>query len=166
MAKTKKRRCSYCGKLHDPLLTDIASQLPDAVWKLDYRQRYLRARYNRDFCTLDERGFFIRCVLPIDLQNQRGFFGWGLWVEVTKKDHDRLLRDFQRNTKNQAPFKGKLANDLKIYGRTLGLEIVGKPCAEHRPLLYMPEPSTHSLAIEQRAGINTKRHHEIVERYA
>lgn len=165
MTKTRKRRCPTCGKLHDELLTDIASTLPDAIWELGYLERYKRARTNPDFCTLDERRYFVRCVLPINFTDRKGFFGWGLWVEVAKKDHDRVVRDFDAK-KEQKPFKGRLANNVAQYGRTLGLEVIGRPCAGHRPLLYTSELSKHPLAIEQRLGIDTKRHHEIVEEFA
>lgn len=155
-------RCAQCGQWHDELLTDIACGLPDAVFALGYLERYRRARFNPDFCTLDETRHFIRCVLPVPFTHRDDYFGWGVWVEVDRATHDLCVQIF--DTEGAAavpPQHGVLANDLKAYRKTAGLPVRIELSDEHRPLVYLLPASRHALALEQRRGIDAQRHHAL-----
>lgn len=159
---TRGYRCTVCGKWHAELLTDIACRLPDCVWALDYLERYRRARYNEDLCTLDGRRHFIRCVLPVPFTHRKGDFGWGVWVEVSRRHHDAYVKVFGAPGAAGIEFPGTIANRLRAYRSTLGLAVTVRLSAEHRPLLQIEGSSRHRLALEQRRGIAAERHHEIV----
>lgn len=161
----KGYRCACCGEWHDELLTDIACGLPDAVYELGYLERYRRARYNQDFCTLDETRHFIRCVLPVPFTHRDDYFGWGVWVEVDRATHDLCLRYFDAEGAPPAPLEGTLANDLKAYRKTAGLPVRIELSDEHRPLVYLRPASRHALAQEQRRGIDAQRHHALAAPY-
>lgn len=161
----KGYRCACCGEWHDELLTDIACGLPDAVYELGYLERYRRARYNQDFCTLDETRHFIRCVLPVPFTHRDDYFGWGVWVEVDRATHDLCLRYFDAEGAPPAPLEGSLANDLKAYRKTAGLPVWIELSDEHRPLVYLRPASRHALALEQRRGIDAQRHHALAAPY-
>ncbi|WP_119966529.1 DUF2199 domain-containing protein [Simplicispira lacusdiani] len=159
-------RCACCGEWHDELLTDIACGLPDAVFDLGYLERYRRARYNPDFCTLDDNRHFIRCVLPVPFTHRDDYFGWGVWVEVDRATHDLCLRVF--DTEGAAAVlhqHGMLANELKVYRKTAGLPVRIELSDEHRPLVYLRPASRHALALEQRRGIDERRHHALAAPY-
>jgi hypothetical protein len=155
-------RCSVCSKWHDALPTDMAFKLPDEIWKLEYLESYQRARYNPDFCTLDSKRYFIRCVLPVPFTHTQGFFAWGVWVEVTKNYHDLYLAHFYEGSTLVPPFEGLLANNLKGYRKSLGLKVIVELSDEHRPFIQLLPSSRHMLAVEQRRGIDLSRHHEFV----
>ncbi|MEY4564029.1 MAG: hypothetical protein RLZZ618_3306 [Pseudomonadota bacterium] len=164
MTKSSKKpgfQCATCGKWHDELLTDLACRLPDEVFALEYLEAYQRVRHNADFCTLDGKRFFLRCVLPVPFTYTDGFFGWGVWVEVSKKHHDLVLKTFSAGAGEVPPFEGRLANKLKRYRSTLGLEVTVQLSGEHRPFVNLLRASRHALALEQRKGIDFTRHHEI-----
>ena len=166
MAKPRKKpgfQCASCGQWHDELLTDIACGLPDDVFALSYLQRYQRARYNQDFCTLDDKRHFIRCVLPVPFSYRDDFFGWGVWAEVSKKQHDAYLRYFEADSPDAAPpaIEGTLANALSAYRNTQGLPLRLDAAHDRRPLACLPPASRHTLAREQRKGINAERHHAL-----
>ena len=133
------------------------------MFALDYVQRYQRARYNQDFCTLDEKRHFIRCVLPVPFSYRDDFFGWGVWVEVGKKQHDAYLRYFEADSPDAAPpaIEGTLANALRGYRNTQGLPLRLDAAHDRRPLAWLPPASRHTLAREQRKGINAERHHAL-----
>ena len=174
MAKSQTRktsarpgyRCTHCGEWHDELLTDIGCGLPDAVFALGYLERYRRARYNQDFCTLDDTRHFICCVLPVPFTYRDDYFGWGVWVEVDRATHDLCLRCFDtEGAATVPPLHGVLANELKAYRKTTGLSVRIELSDEHRPLVYLLPASRHALALEQRRGMDERRHHALVEPY-
>jgi hypothetical protein len=164
-SKTKRPgfHCASCGQWHAELLTDIACGLPDAVFALDYLQRYQRARYNHDFCTLDDARWFIRCVLPVPFTYRDDFFGWGVWVEVTQAQHDDYLRFFGDEGGQVAAqaLHGTLANQLRGYRNTQGLSVRLDVAVDRRPLAFLLPSSRHALALEQRRGISAERHHAL-----
>lgn len=169
MTKTRKKpgfRCASCGEWHDELLTDIACGLPDEVFALSYLQRYQRARYNQDFCTLDEKRHFIRCVLPVPFSYRDDFFGWGVWVEVGGKQHDAYLEYFDADGAGSAPaptLQGVVANNLRGYRPTQGLAVRLELAPDRRPLAYLLPASRHALALEQRRGMDAARHHALAD---
>jgi hypothetical protein len=156
-------KCGVCGQWHDDLLTDLGYRLPDEVFALSYVERYQRARFNEDLCTLDGKRHFVRCYLPIPFSDGEGFFAWGVWIEVSKKDHDTYVAGFGSASGAGRVFTGALANKLPAYrSSTLGLEVNVETSADGRPAVRTSTASRHALALEQRRGIGTERHHEIV----
>ena len=160
-------KCAHCGEWHNELLKDLGSHLPDEVWALSYVDRYLRTRHNDDLCTLDGKRYFLRCVLPVPLAYIDAEFCWGLWIEVSRKDHDRYIRTMQSGAGEGFTCDGVLANNLNGYAKLIGLAVVAevKPNSRRRPLLRLSPASRHKLALEQRKGIDLQRHHEIVAPY-
>jgi hypothetical protein len=156
-------KCGVCGQWHDELLTDLGYRLPDDVFALSYVERYQRGRFNDDLCTLDGRRHFIRCYLPIPFADKADHFAWGVWVEVSKKDHDAYMADFGGAARAGRVFAGKLANRLPAYrSNTLGLAVHVETASDERPTVRLPATSRHALAVEQRRGISAERHHDIV----
>jgi hypothetical protein len=160
-------KCAHCGEWHNELLKDLGSQLPDDVWSLSYVERYQRARHNADLCTLGDKRHFIRCVLPVPMTYTDDQFCWGLWIEVSRKDHDQYIRTMQDGADKEFRFEGLLANNLKAYARLIGQKVTAevKARSADRPLIRLSPASRHKLAIEQRKGIDLQRHHELVAPY-
>ncbi len=156
-------KCGVCGQWHDELLTDLGYRLPDEVFALSYVERYQRARFNDDLCTLDGRRHFIRCYLPIPFTDKEDHFAWGVWIEISKKDHDGYVADFGGVARAGRVFVGTLANKLPAYRRsTLGMTVKVETASDERPTVRLPETLRHALALEQRRGISDQRHHDIV----
>ena len=148
------------------LASDVELHLPDAVWSLPYLERYLRSRSNPDFCTLDDERYFIRGVLPVAFNYQEGFFGWGIWVEVAKADHDAYLAHYQHDSAEVKPFAGILANNLPSYSPTLGIPVSVQLDDEHRPFVQIDPSSRHKLAREQKNGIDRARHEALAAEFS
>jgi len=161
---TSTYTCSHCGQEHEGLPTDWGFKLPDEVHKLTYLERYARVRHCSDLCTLDESRWFIRALLPIPLTDDPGeVFNWGVWVEVDKGTHDLYVKSWDEDISDRPRAHGKVANDIDVYGGTIGLsvEIEFRPGTD-RPLVWCPAETVHAVALEQRGGISQRRHHDIL----
>lgn len=157
--------CSHCGQEHEGLPTDWGYKLPDVVHDLQYLERYLRARSNRDLCTLDESRYFFRALLPINLieEPEGESFTWGVWVEVDKAIHDLYLKSWDEDISSYGGSMGRLANDIKVHPGSMGLPVaIQFMSGTDRPKLELLPSVHHALALEQRNGISNKRHHDIL----
>ncbi len=156
--------CATCGQEHSGLPQDYSFGLPDEVFDLDFLSRYQRARSNSDLCTLDDSRHFIRGVIPLPFQTSEEEFCWGVWVEVSREDHDRYVRGYYDDLSAEPSFPGKLANDIPGHGGTLGLPLTvrfGEP--GKRPNYYFEAAPVHPLAQDQLHGITAARHHDMLE---
>ena len=158
-------RCATCGQVHPGLPLDYGCKLPDEVYALDYVDGYLRSRSNHDFCTLDDARFFIRGVIALPMVETDDTFCWGVWLEVSKHAHDAYAQSFRDEATCEAQARGTLANSLRGYAKTLGLAVdVTFMAPGDRPRFVLPSRSRHALAVDQRRGITSARHHQILER--
>ncbi|HEV7240748.1 MAG TPA: DUF2199 domain-containing protein [Thermoanaerobaculia bacterium] len=156
--------CGTCAREHPGLPTDYAFGLPDEVYSLAYLDRYRRSRSNADLCTLDDERFFVRGVLPIPFVGSHEEFVWGLWVEVTKDQHDLYLAGYYDDLSDNPRFTARLANQIPGYDETLDLVVdVQFRSGNDRPTFYLSEAISNVLAREQRGGITRERHHEILQ---
>jgi hypothetical protein len=156
--------CSTCGQQHAGLPMDYSFGLPDDVYALDYLARYLRSRSNNDLCTLDETRHFVRGVIPIPFEGSEETYCWGVWVEVSREDHDKYVRGYDEDLSAEPSFPGKLANDIPGHGGTIGLPVIARFDAPgKRPNYYLEASSSHLLAQDQQQGIDAARHHSILE---
>ena len=156
--------CSHCGKAHEGLPTDWGFKLPDAVHELGWLGRYRRCRHTSDVCTLDDRRFFIRCLLPVRLLDaDDALFHWGVWAEVDEATHELYLRSWEEDISSQARAQGRLANEIPVAPDSLGLPLEIEFFADsERPRVWLADALQHALALEQRHGISDKRHHDIL----
>lgn len=156
--------CSDCGEEHEGLPTDWGFKLPEKVFDLALLDKYQRTRTTADLCTLDESRFFIRGLLSIPFTYQEGHFSWGVWVEVDRQVHDFYLKNFNDDFALGTKAQGSLANVIPGFSELLGqsLEIEFQD-SKTRPSFAFPRSSEHSMATDQREGIEFRRHHEFLE---
>lgn len=156
--------CATCGQVHAGLPIDYGFRLPDEVHGLGYLERYARSRSNADLCTLDESRFFLRGILPLPLQERDDQFCWGVWLEVSKATHDRYVAGFDDDTLRGVTATGTLANAIPGYSETIGLEVqVEFQGGGTRPKFLFLATASHALADEQRSGISSRRHHDLLD---
>ncbi|MBK6471234.1 MAG: DUF2199 domain-containing protein [Betaproteobacteria bacterium] len=156
--------CATCGQEHSGLPQDYSFGLPDEVFELDFISRYLRARSNSDLCTLDESRYFMRGVIPLPFQDSGEEYCWGVWVEVSREDHDKYVRGYHDDLSAEPSFPGKLANSIPGYEETLNLPVTakfGEP--GRRPNYFIGAAAQHKLGADQQTGITAARHHEILK---
>jgi len=154
--------CKTCGKTHEGLPTDRGWTLPDVVWAIPETERSDQARFNADLCQFGDR-FFIRCILKIQFKEQPGYYGWGVWVEVSEADFYRYIEVYDKDGSGEPMVPGSIANEMPAYPSTLGLPVMVQfQNSTSRPTVHLPSTSNHPLAAEQSAGIDYQRYHAIL----
>jgi hypothetical protein len=152
--------CSVCGESHSGLPTDTAYTLPDVVWALPEERRAIEARWTADLCQVGEH-YFIRCLLPIAFTDQPGYYGWGVWAEVAWGVFERYLALYEQDATSEPRAEGILANDIPLYGVTIGLPVqIQFGDSSKRPTLAFDPQEEHPLAREARSGMSYARYHE------
>ena len=107
--------------------------------------------------------FFIRGILKVPFQNLDGYYGWGVWAEVSERDFYRYLEVYSTDASQEPAVVGTLANNIAQYGSTLGLGVsVQFGNATSRPSFTALQESGHPLAQEQQTGMTNERYHEIL----
>lgn len=155
--------CPSCGQTHTGLPTDIGYTLPDDVWAIPEDERGLLAKWTTDLCQLGER-YFIRCLVKIPFRDRLGYFGLGLWAEVTWPVFDRYNQTYDCDGSLEPVHSGKLANQPPGYDKTVGVEISIKfGSSTERPTIHFPLDATCLLSLEQTNGIDYTRYHDILE---
>lgn len=160
-------RCSNCEEAHEGIM-DLATNAPDS-WpdKVAYSPNSAVAGsthfLSEDFCVVEGRDYFVRCVLEIPLIDSDGDrFGFGVWSSLSRKNFDIYVRGFDNGDHEDAgPWFGWFSNDLKCYPSTLNLKCMVHPQpGRSRPRIEL-EPTDHPLAVESRVGISYDRLIEI-----
>jgi len=140
--------CSTCGETHEGLPTDRGWKLPDAVWAIPDGERSNMAKFNSDLCQFGNR-FFIRCLLKLPFNEQPGYYGWGVWVEVAEPDFYRYVELYDKDGSAEPPVLGAIANAMPGYPPTLGLPVtVQFQSSTSRPMIAV-SASDHPIAEEQ-----------------
>jgi hypothetical protein len=161
--RTSGFRCAFCGQWHSHAATDFSFQLPDEVWALRGSERTRRATFGSNLCILDARRHFIRGLLMVPFTDRAGYLGWGPWVEVRRPDFDRYLDFYDRDGSSQPRFPGTIANYIQGYPTSYRRPVqVQLGPATQRPTLWLTSSTRHRLSSEQRHGIDSSRHHEIL----
>lgn len=163
MLKEHGFQCARCDELHDGLM-DLASFAPDH-WpgEESYSANALVASstnfLSEDFCIIEGRDYFVRCVLELPLIGSGGDrFGFGVWSTLSKKNFDTYVETFDAGaTEGAGPWFGWLSNNLKTYPSTLNLKCQVHPQPRRqRPLIEL-ESTDHPLSQEFRNGITYER---------
>lgn len=154
--------CPSCGDTHEGLPTDHGWKLPDVVWGIPESERAKLAKFNSDLCQFGNR-FFIRCLLKLQFNEQPDYYGWGVWIEVQEQDFYRYVELYDKDGSGEPPVSGTIANSMPGYPDTLGVPVMVQfQNSTSRPAVLVPTHIGHPLALEQVAGIDNRRYHEIL----
>jgi hypothetical protein len=169
-SKTKKRKkmdrpawtCSQCGGIHSGSPFSFAADYPDPYANLNRDQREARAVISSDQCIIDQDQFYIRGCFEIPIHESDEVFLYGAWVRVYEHVFDEIdeFWEVEGREARIGPYKGRLANELKIYPDTFNLRLeiriqkVGK-----RPLFFS-EDADCRLTVDQLFGITLRQARE------
>jgi hypothetical protein len=103
-------------------------------------------------------------VNPLPFQDSEEEYCWGVWVEVSRDDHDKYVRGYNDDLSAEPNFPGQLANSIPGYEETRHLPITAKFGASgQRPNYFVEATTQHKLATDQHTGITAAQHHEMLE---
>lgn len=114
-----------------------------------------------DFCIIDGRDFFIRCVALLPVEGMAQGFAFGVWISVSRKHFDayadRLLSPATSKAVDdgaeQQTIPGYFATNLRGFDECLLQPCFARPrTGALRPVVTLLDES-HALARAQSAGI-------------
>jgi hypothetical protein len=160
--------CSVCGEEHEGRLRDIRLGLPEAVFVLGEAERGERAEVEDDWCRLLDRSgetrHFVRGLVHLPVRDEPDEFRFGVWVEVTRADFERLEELWHDPDGSESgPVFGALANQLAPYHDTVDLPVA----LQLRDVRILPAvivlDAEHRLGADQRAGISLEAADRLAE---
>jgi hypothetical protein len=159
--------CTACGQPHRGLFdlaVDGPEHWPDArEFEPNSAMSGRTHVLTEDFCIIEGRDYFIRCVLLLPLLGGTDqHFGYGVWSTLSAKNFARYCDSFDSGMQDpMGPWFGWFSNRLKGYPDTLNLKCQVHPRPDRqRPAIEL-ESTDHPLAVEQRSGITIDRLLEI-----
>ena len=154
--------CGTCGQYHPELPMDFAVGIPYPYTVIPAEERNARCNLTSDVCVIDNKEFYIRGCLDIQVIDGPRPFAWGVWVSLSDKSFKRVMELWGYDGRDgEPPFFGWLCTRLPLYPDTglLKTHVHLRP-GNQRPFIEL-EPTDHPLAVEQRNGITMARVREI-----
>lgn len=150
--------CATCGKRHEGS-PSVGYSAP-FYWQEAHRTDSTGAsRINDDFCMIERRDYFIRCVLEVPIRDVEEPFLWGVWVTQSEQNF-RAYGDSFPDTPERCTF-GYFANRLPGYPDTLNLHTQAHwQTGRGRPKVEL-EPTDHPLYRDWSEGISWERAAEL-----
>ncbi len=157
-------RCGTCGLEHDWSELEPSYTHPDAFLLVPEAERAQRTISGSDDCRIRDtadssRRYFFRALIPVAVYGETEPCCWGVWVEVDLPTFTEVRQLWDAPDQHcHAPFPEVLANSIRGYPETLGLEgtlqLTGPTTRPH----FVPRStSTHPLAVAQRTGVHIER---------
>lgn len=151
--------CSCCGRRYDGL-PDLAFGAPAGWSDKSAAENPERNRLDSDLCVMDDRDYFIRCVLLVPVVGTSEHLGWGVWASQSETSFRDYVRTFHDNPERAA--FGYFWNRLPLYPDTVGLKTrVHWRLNRARPWIELA-PSDHPLYRDWTDGISRDRAIEFV----
>lgn len=156
--------CSVCGKIHRGLPA-IAFKAPAHYLGTPEGERADRAKLNEDFCMIDRKAFYVRCVLKVPISGTGDSLEWGVWSSLSEanfKKYNETFHDLDQSKIGQ--MFSWFASSLPDYPSTLNLRCNVMPGdGGKRPLVRFDPSQDHPLIDDIRNGITLERAIAFVE---
>jgi hypothetical protein len=150
-----------CDEWHEGFPT-LGYPEPDLVSQIPETERAKRLFLSSDYCVVDEKHFFVRCVLQLPIIGMDDEFGWGIWSSLSEPNFIRYQDCSGDDRSALGSMFGYMCNRLPRYPDTINLKLSLRPRnQELRPVATL-EPTDHPLAVEQREGIALEKVLEFV----
>jgi hypothetical protein len=170
-------KCGGCDEWHLGPCLDFGYAAP-FYWMKEYHaanrestlpptwnQEQAKTFLNENYCSIEDRDFFVRGVIHVPIVGSTETLRWGVWGSLSRGNFERLVRmdDDPRHVELPAMFSW-LNNRISEYPDTLNLKMyahIQKPnCRPHFEL----ESTVHRLSQEYHHGITAERVREIMLR--
>jgi len=156
-------QCAVCGETHDDL-PDIGFRWPDYYFEVPESERDERIKGTTDTCVIDDKYFFIRCVLLIPVHDYQQDLGLGVWLSQSEENFGTYLANF--DSSDIGPFFGWFGNSLPFYKEDTGsLKARARFQGNNQRPLVELEPTDHPLVQDCTNGISLDRAWKYVHWY-
>jgi hypothetical protein len=150
--------CATCGGRHEGS-PSVGYSAP-LYWTQEHRTDTTGAsRLSHDFCMIERRDYFIRCILEVPIHEVEEPFLWGVWITQSEQNFRDYMDSFD-DTPERCTF-GYFANRLPGYPDTLSLQTqVHWQPGKDRPKVEL-KPVDHPLYRDWSEGISWDRAAEL-----
>ncbi|MGC2166760.1 MAG: DUF2199 domain-containing protein [Gallionella sp.] len=153
--------CNQCGHEHAIEEIELTFARPDEVAKMDDLWRRLEVQEDDDLCVVTSGRFFVRAVLPLQVEAREQPYNIGIWVEIERKAF-RTILDLWSDPRqaDEPPILASIANLMPTLPDTMGLRATMRLTGPTtRPTVHLVSID-HPLFSEQSLGISAHRAHE------
>lgn len=150
--------CPCCNELVPAIYMELSYRLPDSIACMSEEDIESQCRYTNDYIVCDEEYFYVRCTIPLPVQESDRDYAIGAWAQVSSNSFNRICELWSdEDQSNEPPIHGLLANDVHLNTNSENSEIeVQLTGASTRPIITIKDASC-SLYNEQQSGITMYR---------
>ncbi len=151
-------KCPCCERMVNASSIELTFKKPDYIAAMSAEDIEERCRYNDDIYICDGELFYIRCILPLPVQDKGSDYCLGVWVQVSESSFEHIYNLWdEEDLTSEEPLKGLLANQVPLNDETKGVEVTVQLIgATARPIVTVKDISC-SLYNEQTCGVTIHR---------
>jgi hypothetical protein len=154
--------CRVCGQRHSTLPLSFSYWAPLAVAAIPPGQINKRVVITPEQCVIDDLHFYLRGRMLVPIHGCEESFVWGVWAQVSTKNFYGAYKHWSTPGREHDPtFKGRLANDLSIFGNPAGIPLEVHTQAVGRRPHFVVSSTSYPIGRDQRMGITLDRAEEI-----
>ncbi|WP_229068009.1 DUF2199 domain-containing protein [Actinoplanes sp. DH11] len=154
---TEQFVCGTCGAEHPGPPLSFAAPAPD-LWRPELADQE-GCLLDADLCVVAGEHFFVRGLVELPVWDTGDVFTYSTWVSLSRPNFTRAVDIWEQDGReDEPPYFGWLANAIAGYEpSTLNLRTNVHTRPVGQPPYIELEPTSHPLAVEQRAGITMAR---------
>jgi hypothetical protein len=150
--------CPCCDKMVPANDMEISYRMPDVIASMEETEIENQCRYTNDYVVCNDEYFYIRCVIPLPVQEAARNYCIGAWAQVSQNSFNRIWELWDEDDQSSEPaIHGMLANDVHLNTNSenskIEVQLMG---AKSRPTITIKD-SDCSLYKEQQSGITIHR---------
>ncbi len=151
-------KCPCCEKMVPANDIELTFRRPDVIAEMDSDEIDERCKYNNDIYILDDSYYYLRCVLPLPVQEKGENYNLGVWVQLSEHDFSIVWELWdEEDQSNQEPMKGLLVNKIPLTKGSFESDVlVQLTGTTSRPKVIVQDTNC-SLFKEQQSGISIHR---------
>jgi len=159
-------KCPCCDKMVPAYDMELSYRLPDAIASMDTDEIKKKCQSSKDYVVCEDEYYYLRCILPLPVQDTGKDYSIGVWAQVSEKSFIRIWELWEDPDQvNELPFNGLLANSVHLNTHVEDIEIeVTLTGVKSRPSVKIKDAES-SLYKEQQNGITVHRASEYTDLY-
>lgn len=173
--KDLRWKCGSCEESHTGPCLDFGYDAPH-YWQKEHEKtgrlagllpkwskKRVKTFLDLDFCSIEDRDFFVRGVIHLPIIGAAETFRWGVWGSLSRQNFEKLLKmhDDPKRAEIPAMFSW-LSNRIPEYPDTLNLKMYAHIQEPGQRPHFRLELTDHPLSLEYHHGITPERVKEIM----
>lgn len=157
-------KCPCCEKMVQATDVELSYKLPDDIACMDEEEREESCEYTDDYVVCEDKYFYLRCILPLQVQDAGREYCIGVWVQVSPNSFNKAWELWDdKDQVSEPPMRGLLANKVHLNTGVENTEVMVQLTGPtSRPSVSVTDAAC-SLYKEQQYGISIHRASEYSE---